>query len=403
MKGENANMKVLICNVGSTSLKYRLFDMSAGESVLAFGRVERVGSDKAPFTHTDHLGIERLTLGLPSHREAISKMISFLVGRAVEKLEDISCVGFKVVHAKGITGVQELNKEVLAAMAAYNTVTPAHNPPYISAIRQFMEVLPGVPLIGSFETGFHRTMPPEAYLYSLPIKYYKEYGIRRDGFHGASHEYVSEVVAKKMGGTDLRLISCHLGGTGSLCAIKNGKSMDITLGMSLQCGIMHNNRIGDIDPYITFYLMEDLGMSLEEVKYVYAKESGFLGMSGGISGDLRDIELAADAGNEDAKNTINYYCYNIKKNLGGYAAAMGGLDALAFTAGIGENSATVRRLVCQGLEFLGIYLDEEKNQSPPEDGIISKANSPVKIFRIFTNEEIVVARKAIAYLTQNFK
>lgn len=393
-------MKILICNVGSTSLKYRLLDMDAGERSLAWGKAERVGAEKSTFAHDDETGARvREECSFPTHREAISRMLECLEG--VTPREEIACVGFKVVHAKGVTGVQLLEEPVLRAMEAYNSVAPAHNPPYLAAIRLFAQLMPGTPLIGSFETGFHATMPPEAYLYSLPVRFWKEDGIRRYGFHGASHEYVSQWVAGAMGRKDLRLVSCHLGGSGSLCAVKDGRSVDTTLGFSLQCGIMHNNRIGDIDPFITFYLMEEKGMSADEIKEMYSKESGFYGMSGGVSNDLRDIEAAAGEGNEDARNAVNAYAYSIKKTIGAYAAAMEGLDAVAFAGGIGENSAQVREKALAGLEFLGVRLDREKNQNAQPGDDLSVEGSPVRIYVVATNEELIVARKAAQWLADH--
>ncbi len=391
-------MKILICNVGSTSLKYRLLDMQDNERTLAVGKMERVGSPQGAFAHRDEAGnsLER-TLPIPDHGVGISLMLKQLVGGVISSLQEVACVGFKVVHARGVTGVQLLDERVLEAMAQFNCIAPSHNPPYIAAIRQFARLMPGVPLIGSFETGFHADIPPKAYLYSIPKALEQQYGIRRYGFHGASHEYVAGMVEQFMGRKDLRVVTCHLGGSGSLCAVHNGRSVDTTLGFSLQSGIMHNNRCGDIDPYIPLYLMEEQGMTLEEVKDLLNKKSGFLGLSG-VSNDLRDIEEAAQQGNADAQNCIDAYCYSIKKQIGGYACAMGGLDAIAFAGGIGENSPLVRSLVCRGLEFLGVRLDDSRNQATGCDRELSQEGSPVKVYVVATNEEIVVARKARDYL-----
>jgi len=395
-------MKILVCNVGSTSLKYQLFDMDDNRRVIAAGRAERVGSAMSVFSHrSSEGGTAEEQLPLPSHREAIASMLQKLLPGDLPSLTQLSCVGFKVVHAKGITGVRYLSESVLQAMEAYNSIAPAHNPPYIAAIRQFARLLPGVPLIGSFETGFHAGMPPEAYLYSIPAELSKKYGIRRYGFHGASHEYISSYVSHRLGRNDLRLVSCHLGGSGSLCAVKNGKSVDTTLGFSLQSGIMHNNRIGDIDPYITFFLAEEAGMTLGEIKELYQKQSGFYGMSGGISNDLREIEAAADRGDENAANALRSYCYQIKKLIGGYAAAMGGLDAVAFAGGIGENSAAVRRMSCSGLEFLGLALDSRENEQAVIGSDISAAGSRVRVLVTGTNEELIIAEKAAALLSSD--
>ncbi len=389
-------MNILICNVGSTSLKYQLLDMTT-EAVLASGGAERVGTEKSRF-FTAYPARSEQQLPLPTHREAIEQMLRALLDGPLESLESLSAVGFKVVHAKGISGVQYLTDDVLSKMEAFNAVAPAHNPPYLAAIRQFRALLPDTPLIGAFETAFHQTMPPEAKLYSIPIELSRRESIYRYGFHGASHEYLSTWAAEAMDRTDLRLVSCHLGGSSSLCAVKNGRSVDTTMGLSLQCGLMHNNRCGDIDPYIIFYLAESCGMELSEIKTMLQSQSGFLGMSGGLSGDLRDLTQAAEEGNEDAANAIAAYCYSIKKYIGAYAAAMGGLDAIVFGGGIGRYSDVVRALSLAGMEFLGIRLDGEKNRHAVGGTDISLLGSSVRIFVVDTNEELVVARKAAKLL-----
>ena len=388
-------MNILICNVGSTSLKYQLFAMDKGEKVLCSGGAERVGAPKSVFYHKDSLGYSvREEAIFPTHREAISAMLAHLMDGCLASLDQISCVGFKVVHAKGVTGVQYLTEDVLQAMADFNSVAPAHNPPYIAAIRQFKALMPNTPLIGSFETAFHANMPPEAYLYPIPLELSKKHAIRRYGFHGASLEYLSTWTAKEMGREDLKLVCCHLGGSGSLCAVKNGISIDTTMGMGLQCGVLQNNRIGDMDPYIIFHLVEECGMELDEVKTMLQTKSGLAGMSGGVSNDLRDIQEAADAGNEDCRNAVKAYAYGIKKYIGAYTAAMGGLDAIVFGGGIGRNSDTVRAASLEGLECLGVELDAQKNKNAKGGSDISREGSPVRIYVVDTNEEIVVARKA---------
>ncbi len=393
-------MNILICNVGSTSLKYQLFDMDAGEKVLCAGGAERVGAAKSLFYHRNNLTGDAVNqeMVFPTHREAICAMLEQLLCGCIESLSEISCVGFKVVHAKGVTGVQYLTEEVLRAMADFNSVAPAHNPPYIAAIRQFKNLMPDTPMIGSFETAFHANMPPEAYLYPMPVEVSKKHSIRRYGFHGASLEYLSTWTANKMGRDDLKLVCCHLGGSGSLCAVKNGVSVDTTMGMSLQCGVLQNNRIGDMDPYIIFHLVEECGMELSEVKTMLQSKSGLYGLSGGVSNDLRDIQAAAENGNVDCQNAIKAYAYGIKKYIGAYAAAMGGIDAVVFGGGIGRKSDLVRALSLENLEFLGIKLDKEKNAKAEGGDDIATVDSPVRIFVVDTNEEIVVARKAKALL-----
>lgn len=388
-------MNILICNVGSTSLKYQLFDMTAGEAVLASGGAERVGTEKSLFYYKDAQGNRvQQELPFPTHKEAISAMLDRLLTDTVRSLDEIACVGFKVVHAKGVTGVQYLSDDVLQAMADFNSVAPAHNPPYIAAIRQFRDLMPGTPLIGSFETAFHANMPPEAYLYPIPLELSKAHAIRRYGFHGASLEYLSTWTAQTMGRSDLKLVVCHLGGSGSLCAVKNGVSIDTTMGLGLQCGVLQNNRIGDMDPYIIFHLVEECGMTLAEVKTMLQSKSGLLGMSGGVSNDLRDIQEAADQGNEDCANAVKAYAYGMKKYIGAYTAAMGGVDAVVFGGGIGRNSASVRQAALEGLECLGIELDAEKNLRGEGGSDISRDGSAVRIYIVDTNEEIIVARKA---------
>lgn len=388
-------MNILICNVGSTSLKYQLFAMDKGERVIAAGGAERVGGRESCFYWTES-GVKRQErLELPTHREAIERMLRQLPPEAA-----VDCVGFKVVHAKGITGVQYLTDDVLAAMEAFNSVAPAHNPPYLAAIRQFRALMPGVPLIGSFETAFHAQMPPEASLYSIPWELSEQYAIHRYGFHGASHEYMTEFAAEKLGRRDFRLISCHLGGSGSLAAVRDGRSIDTSMGLSLQCGVMQNNRIGDIDPYIIFYLAEECGMTLPEIKTMLQTKSGLLGMSG-VSNDLRDVENAAEAGNERAQIALRAYTYGIKKYIGSFAAALGGLDAITFGGGIGRNSSRIREQALSGLEFLGVELDLQKNWSPKGGDDVSRAGSRVRIYVVDTNEEIIVARKATQFLGGN--
>ena len=395
-------MKILICNVGSTSLKYQLFDMDDGEKVLCAGGAERVGAAKSLFYHKNNLTGDAVHQEevFPTHREAICAMLEQILCGCLESLLDISCVGFKVVHAKGVTGVQYLTEDVLRAMADFNSVAPAHNPPYIAAIRQFKNLMPDTPMIGSFETAFHANMPPEAYLYPIPLDVSKAHAIRRYGFHGASLEYLSTFATKEMGREDLKLVCCHLGGSGSLCAVKDGISIDTTMGMGLQCGVLQNNRIGDMDPYVIFHLVEECGMSLDEVKIMLQSKSGLLGMSGGVSNDLRDIQEAADNGNEDCQNAIKAYAYGIKKYIGAYAAAMGGVDGIVFGGGIGRKSDRIRALSLEGLEFLGVELDAEKNANPNGGDDISAEGSKVRIYVVDTNEEIVVARKAKALLEQ---
>ena len=395
-------MNILICNVGSTSLKYQLFRMPE-ELVLASGGVERVGAGDGRFyakTHKNGTLVEE-SAAFPTQREAIARMLSQLTDTVLPDLAALDCVGFKVVLAKGVSGVQYLTDDVLAKMEAFSSIAPAHNPPYAGRH-------PAVPHVAarlrrSSARSRQRStalMPPEAYCYSIPIEVSRKYDIRRNGFHGASIEYLTKWTQERMEREDLRLVVCHLGGSGSICAVKNGKSVDTSLGLTLQCGTMHNNRCGDIDPYIIFYLVESCGMTLEEVKQMLQTKSGLYGMSGGVGRDLRDVQAAAEAGNEDAELAIRAYCYSIKKYIGAYAAVMGGLDAIVFGGGIGLNSPLVRALSLEGLEFLGVRLDGFKNRMAIAGMDISMEDAPVRVFTVHTDEEIIVARKAAALLAE---
>ena len=391
-------MKILVCNVGSTSLKYQLRTSETPQHILARGGAERVGQEKSIFYITDPQSGKKQFFddAFPTHLEAIQRMLDALCPACISTLSELDCVAFKVVHAKGVTGTKLLTDDVLAAMEAFNSVAPAHNPPYLAAIRLFRKLLPDTPLVGAFETAFHAKMPPEASRYSIPLSVSRAYDIHRYGFHGASHEYLSRFAMHQLRMPHSKIVTCHLGGSGSICAVKDGVSVDTSMGLSLQCGIMHNNRCGDVDPYIIFYLVEECGMTLSEVKTMLQTKSGFLGMTDGLSGDLRDIETAAETGNKDAEIAIRSYAYSIRKYIGAYAAAMGGLDAIVFGGGIGTNSPTVRRLALEGLAFLGVMVDPEKNERGAED--ISYPDSSVRIYLTETDEEQIVAEKAAALL-----
>jgi acetate kinase len=392
-------MLILACNVGSTSLKYRLYRMEGAEETLARGHFEGIGraSGKAWQRAGEHAVSEDAPR--PGYAEAITAILGFLTDAATLPAEGPDCVAFKVVAALGVSGVAELTEDVLRAMEALNTLLPAHNPPYVAAVRQFRALMPNARLIGSFETGFFDDMPPEAYLYALPVELAQR-GARRRGAHGASHEYVARWVAREMGRDDARLVSCHLGGSSSIAAVRGGKGVDTSLGMSLQSGLPHNNRLGDADPYLSIYLEEALGYSREEVKALFSREAGLLGLSG-VSGELWQIEQAAQAGAARAKTALGVYCYQIRKYVGAFAAALGGLDAVAFTGGIGQNSAFVRAQALAGLEFLGVSLDAARNRDAKPDCLVSAPDSAVKVYVVATDEEIVIARKARGFIAQH--
>lgn len=385
------SMLVLSVNVGSTSLKYRLYRMEAAETELAHGHFEGVaretgGSRQQAGEHTRE--DDAPTRG---YQDAIEDMLSFL--KEAGKLPGMpDCVAFKTVAALGVTGVTRLNEDVLKRMEQLNALLPAHNPPYVAAIRQFMRQMPGTPLIGCFETGFFAGMPPKAYLYPLPHTL-TEQGLKRNGAHGASHEYVTGWVTERLR-RPVRLISCHLGGSSSLAAVRDGRGADTTIGLSMQTGLPHNNRVGDIDPYLTFYLNETLGMPLKDIKHLYGTQSGLYGLSGGLSGDMRVLTDAYAQGDARAALAVDAFCYQLRKQIGAYVAALGGADAIAFTGGIGQNSSTVRGLALEGLQCMGIVPDENRNQAARPGDDIAADDSPVRIFVVATNEEIIIARKA---------
>jgi acetate kinase len=390
-------MKILVVNVGSTSLKFRLFDMK-DESVVAAGKVERVGSAKSPVSY--QLGSRprrEEEIECPSQRVAIQHVLKILTHPSdgvLSALDQLDAVGFKPVHAKNIAESVIVTDEVIRAMEEYTPLAPAHNPPYIEAFRIFQELLPGKTLVGVFEPAFHQTIPDYARTYGIPYEWSEKHAIRRYGFHGASHRYISwrvpEMVARPP--EDLRIISCHLGGSSSICAIKGGISIDTSMGFSPQSGLSNATRNGDLDPFILLYMMEKEGLSVSEIRAALSKNGGLKGISG-LSGDVRDLEEAAAAGNGRAELALKVLAYETKKYIGAYTAALGGLDVLAFTGGIGENCCNVREGICRGLECLGVKLDLARNKLRGHDSIISRDDSPVKVLVVLANEELVVARE----------
>lgn len=393
-------MKVLVCNVGSTSLKFKLFDMP-GDAVLADGKVERVGSADAILHYTNRITGHAVQLdnqSILSYAEGIRWFLDRLTapeGGVLSGVAEIERVGFKTVLAKGFYGIHELTPEVLQAMEEFLLVAPAHNGPYLEAIRQIRQVLPGVKLVGVFETAFHTTIPQARRVYGIPYEWYETYGIQRMGYHGASHGYIADALTEQVGGTG-NTISCHLGGSSSVCAIQNGRSVDNSFGFSLQTGLLHANRIGDTDSYIIPYLLAQ-GMRMEEITKGLDKQGGLLGISG-VSNDLRDIQTAAEAGNERAQLAIDAFCTGIIRHAGAYYAELGGLDHLVFTGGIGENSPLIREKVCSAIAHFGIVLDAEKNAlHSAQVRIISAENSKVKVWVIPANEELGIARRTYEY------
>jgi acetate kinase len=306
---------------------------------------------------------------------------------------EVAAIGFKAVHGGRYSGVQLVTQEILAAMEEMADVAPAHNPPYTTAMRLLNEKLPHIPLVAAFETGFHQTIPNRNRHYAIPWQWAKEYQVQRWGFHGASHRYIATRTAELLGRNDLRIISCHLGGSASLCAIRNGQSVGNSLGMSPQSGLPHNNRVGDFDVFALPVILRKTGASLEQVLHSLAEQSGLLGLSG-VSGDVRDLEDAADKGNERAKLALDVFIGSVRQYLGAYLVELGGADVIVFTGGIGENGVQVRSAVCENLGPLGIELDPVANTNARGEAAIHAASSRVQIWVVPTNEEIIVARQA---------
>ena len=392
-------MKVLVANLGSTSFKYRLFDMD-NEEQLARGGIDRIGSAESYcFVEIGSEQVE-LSVHVPDHAEAVRRCLEQLTNPDTGCLNDaseVSAIGFKAVHGGKISGVQRIDAEVLTEMEKMNAVAPAHNPPYIAAMRQLAEKLPEIPLVAAFETGFHQTISDAQKFYGVPFEWAEDYHIKRWGFHGASHRYIGQRLAEVTGREDMRAISCHLGGSSSLCAIRGRESIGTTMGMSPQTGLLHNNRCGDFDPFAIPIVMEATGKSLDEVLADLASQSGLLGLSG-ISGDVRDLEKAAGEGHERAQLALDVFVAEIRRHLGGLMVALGGLDAIVFTGGIGENGQQIRAGVCQGLEEFGVVLDPDKNATARGETQLEAAASRVQLWTIPTNEELVVARQSRALL-----
>jgi acetate kinase len=391
-------MKVLVVNSGSSSIKYSLFDMT-DESVLAKGLVERIGI-KGSLIHHYPTGKDKMKkeVDIPDHRKGIELVIGALLDEGhgvIKEISEISAVGHRVVHGgEKYSGSVLLNEDVMEALNDYIELAPLHNPPNILGIKVCQELLPKVPQIGVFDTAFHQTLPEHAYLYGLPYHYYEKYRIRRYGFHGTSHKYVAQKAAKLLGKDikKLKMITCHLGNGSSITAVKDGKSIDTSMGFTPVPGIIMGTRCGDVDPAVIPFLMEKENLDFQEINDIMNKKSGFIGLSEGISSDKRDIEKKAEQGDKKAQRTINILHYGLRKYIGAYTAAMNGLDVLVFTAGIGENSATLRKEICKELSFFGIEIDDDKNEVRGKEMIISTEKSKVKVLVIPTNEELMIAR-----------
>jgi acetate kinase len=394
-------MKILVINAGSSSLKYQLIDMD-NEQVIAKGLAERIGIEGSNLQHrpSGHSPV-RIEKPMKDHIEAMKFVLKALADKehgVITDMSAISAVGHRVVHGgEKFSGSVLIDDEVMEAIRENVPLAPLHNPANIMGIEACRKVMPQTPMVAVFDTAFHQTMPPKAYLYGVPYDFYKRLKVRRYGFHGTSHKYVSERAAVLMGRPygQVKIITCHLGNGCSIAAVDCGKSVDTSMGLTPLEGVLMGTRCGDIDPAIIEHLMSQGGLSIEEVMSILNKKSGLIGISG-VSSDMRDTLDAAEAGNERAQAAVDVFCYRIRKYIGAYAAAMGGLDAVVFTAGIGENNPKLRKIILSGLEFLGICVDEAKNDVKMPEMDITAPGARVKAYVIATNEELVIARDTLA-------
>ncbi len=390
-------MNILVINCGSSSLKFQLIDMTT-EAVQAKGLCERIGIDGSRIVYTP-AGGEKMTIEspMPTHTEAIKLVLDCLTNAeygVIKSLKEINAVGHRVVHGgEKFASSTIITDEVIKVIEECNELAPLHNPANLIGINVCRELMPGVPMVGVFDTAFHQTMPKKAYLYGLPIKAYTDYKIRRYGFHGTSHSFVSKRVAEFLGKPveDLKTIVCHLGNGASICAVDGGKSVDTSMGFTPLAGLVMGTRSGDIDPAILEYYANKEGLTLSEVTTVLNKKSGMEGLTGGKS-DFRDLEEGYEAGDQACVDAIEVFCYNVARFVGAYAASLNGVDVIAFTAGIGENSGFVRGKICEYLGYLGITIDAEQNSKRGEDIVISTPDSKVTVCVIPTNEELMIAR-----------
>ena len=397
-------MNVLVINCGSSSLKYQLID-SESEAVLAKGLCERIGIDGRLVYQKTGLDKEITEAAMPTHKQAIQMVLDALVNPktgAIASLSEIDAVGHRVVHGgEKFAASTLLTPEVLKTIEECNDLAPLHNPANLIGIDACKELMPNVPMVGVFDTAFHQTMPKKAYLYGLPHEYYEKYKVRRYGFHGTSHSFVSKRLAELIGRDikDTKLIVCHLGNGSSITAVDGGKSVDTSMGLTPLAGLPMGTRSGDIDPAILEFIAGKEGKSVEEITTILNKKSGVSGLSG-VSSDFRDLDAGMKDGTDRCRLALDVFCYSVKKYIGAYAAAMGGLDAIAFTAGIGENNPYVRRVSTMDLSFMGIDIDETKNEIRGEEQKISTDASKVQVWVVPTNEELAIARETVELVTK---
>ena len=391
-------MKVLVANLGSTSFKYRLYDLPS-EVQLARGGIDRIGQAASACFVEINGKKQESTLPVGDHAAAVGLCLDQLtdpVHGCLKSVSEVAAIGFKAVFAGNLSGVRVVDDALLQKMEDLADIAPAHNPMYAKAMRQLRSAFPQIPLVAALETAFHDTIPDANRLYAIPYEWSEGYEIKRWGFHGASHRYLNTRMAQLLGRDDLKIITCHLGGSNSLCAARGGKSQATSMGMSPQTGLLHNNRVGDFDPFALPILLRKTGKTLEQILEDLSSKGGLLGLSG-LSQDARDIEEAAAKGHVRAQLALDVFIASIRQYLGSYLTVLGGADAIVFSAGIGENSSIIRAGVCQNMEWAGIELDQAKNASLPRgsESRISTENSRVQVWVVPTNEEIVVARQTV--------
>ena len=395
-------MNILVINCGSSSLKFQLID-SETEKCIAKGLCERIGIEGSRITYTPDGGEKEQTVTpMPDHTEAIRLVLEALTNEktgVVKSLDEIGAVGHRIVHGgEKFAASTIITDEVMKAIEECNDLAPLHNPANLIGINACKKLMPTTPMVAVFDTAFHQTMPEEAYMYGLPYEYYEKYKIRRYGFHGTSHSYVSKKAAEVLGKKyeDLKIIVCHLGNGASVSAVKNGKCVDTSMGLTPLEGLIMGTRSGDIDPAIMEFIAHKEGKNIDEIMTVLNKKSGVYGLSNNLSSDFRDLEAGYNNGDAHCIRTMNTYCYRVAKYIGSYVAAMNGVDVICFTAGIGENAPLVRSLVCEHLGYLGVTIDEEANHKRGEEIAISTPDSKTTVMVIPTNEELAIARETVS-------
>lgn len=398
-------MKVLVVNCGSSSLKYQVLEMDSTE-LQAKGLVERIGIEGSLIKH-EKIGMDKFILEAPmkNHKDAIGYVLEALMDKehgVIQTMDEIGAVGHRVVHAgEKYANSVLITEDVMDTLEECIDLAPLHNPPNILGIRACQELMPNTPMVGVFDTAFHQTMPKEAFIYAIPYEFYEKYGVRKYGFHGTSHKYVAQRAAALLGKKveELKIVTCHLGNGASCAAVKNGVCIDTSMGFTPLDGLVMGTRSGAVDPAVVTFIAEKEGISAEETISILNKKSGVLGISG-VSSDFRDLETAMEEGNERATLAVNVFARRVKTYIGAYTAMMNGVDAIVFTAGVGENDAGIRKLVCENMEGLGIYFDLSKNNVRGVERILSTEDSPVKVLLIPTNEELMIAQDTADIVSQ---